>query len=204
MTNDGVSVFLLWKNSLLEIWVPLCKIDREARCQTHRRAKQKLKKIGRILRKNHLGIEQVVDMSGEESYIRKAKTVAGLTVFQAKTTKLYKSVIYRPYQATFTGSLITMSDLNKPLENANVRKIPWPSDILKSKIVLRKQFLFLNRSFLASLTVQRLYLKRSKSNIQWGSRKISGRQHYWRCSENVWRLKKLRRRVCNKDGVKPS
>lgn len=66
------------------MWVPLCKIDGVTRCQKHPRAKEKVKTTGGTLRRNHLDIGRVVNMSGKESYMRKAKTVARLTFFRLR------------------------------------------------------------------------------------------------------------------------
>ena len=52
--------------------------------KTHPGAKQELMKIGVSVRRNEKGIGQATDLTGEQSYMRSAKTAGGLTDFQTK------------------------------------------------------------------------------------------------------------------------
>ena len=88
--------------------------------KTHPGAKQELMKIGISVRRNEKGIGQAVDLAGEQSYMRSAKTAGDLTVFQTKPATVRKWVLCIPYQAKFTEALKTMANIDKTSEN--VRK----------------------------------------------------------------------------------
>ena len=103
--------------------------------KTHPGAKRELMKIEISVRRNEKGIGQAVDLAGEQSYMRSAKTVGGLTDFQTKPATVRKWVLCRPYQAKFTEALNTVANIDKTSDN--VRRYHRPSQILKSnKIVL--------------------------------------------------------------------
>ena len=102
---------------------------------THPGAKEELMRIGISVRRNEKGVGQAVDLAGEQSYMRSAKTAGGLTDFQTKEATVRKWVLCRPYQAKFTEALKSMVNLDRTSDN--VRKCLRPSQILKSnKIVL--------------------------------------------------------------------
>ena len=67
---------------------------------THPGAKEEMMKIGVSVRRNEKGVGQAIDLAGEQSYMRSAKTVGGLTSFQTRTATVRKWVL--TYQAKFT------------------------------------------------------------------------------------------------------
>ena len=94
--------------------------SRERLKKTHPGAKQELMKIGISLRKNEKGIGQAVDLAGEQSYMRCAKTAGDLTDFQTKPATVRKWVLCRPYQAKFIEALKAIANIYKTSDN--VRK----------------------------------------------------------------------------------
>ena len=102
--------------------------------KTHPGAKAELMKIGIAIRRNTIGIGQAVDLAGEQSYMRDAKTAGGITSFQTNRSTVLKWVRSRPYQAKFTESLREMANMTRTSDNQ--KKCLRPSEILKSdKIV---------------------------------------------------------------------
>ena len=166
--------------------------------ETHPGAKDELMKIGISVRRNDTGIGQAVDLAGEQSYMRSAKTVGGLTHFQTKAATVRKWVLCRPYQAKFIEALKAMTNLDKT--SVNVRKCLRPSEILKSnKIVvsiidcMKTQF---TGPFHEEFEENKLY------NL------VSGQSVKDTIAESVLKIdeagKKMLRGLRNKDGVKPS
>ena len=88
--------------------------------KSHPGAKQELMKIGISVRRNEKGIGQAVDLAGEQSYRRSAKTAVGLTDFQTKPATVRKWVLCRPYQAKFIEALKAIANIYKTSDN--VRK----------------------------------------------------------------------------------
>ena len=85
--------------------------------KTHPGAKEERMKIGIFVRRNEKGIGQAVDLAGEQSYTRSAKTAGGLTDFRTKPATVRKWVLCRPYQAKFTEALKTMANIDKTYDN---------------------------------------------------------------------------------------
>ena len=102
--------------------------------QTHPGAKEELMKIGISVRRNDNGIGQAVDLAGEQTYMRSAKTAGGITHFQSKKASVLKWVRSRPYQAMFTESLKEMTILEKTTNN--LKKCLRPSEIIKSNNIV--------------------------------------------------------------------
>ena len=102
--------------------------------QTHPGAKEELMRIGISVKRNEKGIGQAVDLAGEQSYMRSAKTAGGLTDFQTQAATVRKWVLSRPYQAKFTEALKTMANLDRTSDN--LRKSLRPSQILKSNKIV--------------------------------------------------------------------
>ena len=107
----------------------------EALDATHPGAKEELLRIGISAKRNEKGIGQAIDLAGEQSYMRSAKTAGGLTDFQTQAATVRKWVLSRPYQAKFTEALKTITNLDRTSDN--VRKCLRPSQILKSNKIVR-------------------------------------------------------------------
>ena len=103
--------------------------------QTHPGAKE-LMKIGISVRRNDNGIGQAVDLAGEQTYMRSAKTAGGITHFQSKKASVLKWVRSRSYliQARFTESLKEITNLGKTTNN--LKKCLRPSEIIKSNNIV--------------------------------------------------------------------
>ena len=97
---------------------------------THPGAKEEVAEMGLSVRRNTLGIGQAVDMAGEQSYMKNAKTAGGITQFASKETTVAKWVMNRPFQARFVESLVEISGLTRTTSSS--RKCLRPSQILKS------------------------------------------------------------------------
>ena len=98
---------------------------------THPGAKAEIEENGVSVRRNTLGIGQAVDMAGEQSYMKSAKTAGGISQFAAKESTVAKWVMNRPFQAPFAESLIEISGLSTT--SSNSQKCLRPSEILKSE-----------------------------------------------------------------------
>lgn len=85
--------------------------------QTHPGAKEELLTIGISVKRNEKGIGQAVDLAGEQSYMRSAKTAGVVTDFQTQAETVRKWVLSRPYQAKFTEALKTMANLDRTSDN---------------------------------------------------------------------------------------
>eukprot|EP00794_Sanderia_malayensis_P013273 gene13273-14641_t len=101
---------------------------------THPGAKEEVAELRLSVRRNTLGIGQAVDMAGEQSYMKNAKTSGKITQFASKETTVAKWVMNRPFQARFVESLVEISGLTKTTSSS--RKCLRPSQILKSNKVV--------------------------------------------------------------------
>ena len=68
---------------------------------THPGAKSEIEVNGLSVRRNTLGIGQAIDMTGEQSYMKSAKTAGGISQFAAKESTVAKWVLNKPFQARF-------------------------------------------------------------------------------------------------------
>jgi hypothetical protein len=139
--NDYNLRLLMWRKSL-----PLCFATNRVHYSrygtfyvqsleylesTHPGAKAEIEENGVSVRRNTLGIGQAVDMAGEQSYMKGAKTAGGISQFAAKESTVAKWVMNRPFQARFAESLIEISGLSTT--SSNSRKCLRPGEILKSE-----------------------------------------------------------------------
>jgi hypothetical protein len=113
---------------------------------THPGAKTEIEKNGLSVRRNTLGIGQAVDMAGEQSYMKNAKTAGGIRQFAAKKSTVAKWVMNRPFQARFAETLIEISGLSTT--SSSTRKCVRPSEILKSNKMVENILNALNTQFL--------------------------------------------------------
>ena len=140
-TNDYNLRLLMWRKSL-----PLCFATNRVHYSrygtfyvqslenlesTHPGAKSDIEENGLSVRRNTLGIGQAIDMAGEQSYMKSAKTVGRISQLTAKESTVAKWVLNRPFQARFAESLIEISGLSTT--SSNSRKCLHPSEILKSE-----------------------------------------------------------------------
>ena len=102
--------------------------------QTHPGAKEEMLQIGISVRRSENGVGQAIDLAGEQSYMRSAKTSGWLTDFQTKAATVRKWVLCRPYQAKFTDALKKTANLDRSSDN--VRKCLRPSQIIKSNKIV--------------------------------------------------------------------
>ena len=99
------------------------------------------------MRRNTRGIGQAVDMAGEQSYMKSAKTAGGIRQFSTNEAAVAKWVMNRPFQARFAETLMEISGLSKTTSSS--RKCLRPSEILKSEKMVKNildalQIQFLN------------------------------------------------------------
>lgn len=80
---------------------------------THPGAKEEVAEMGLSVRRNTLGVGQAVDMAGEQSYMKNAKTAEGTTQFASKETTVARWVMNCPFQAMFVESLVEISGLTR-------------------------------------------------------------------------------------------
>ena len=104
--------------------------------KTHPGAKDELEKIGISVRRNNLGIGQAVDLTGEQGYMRDAKTAGGMTPFQTSKATVLKWVRSRPFQAKFTEALRDMANIDRTADNQ--KKCLRPSEIIKSNEIVNR------------------------------------------------------------------
>ena len=156
-TNNYNLRLLIWKESL-PMWFATNKIH-YARYwtfyvkflkyleDTHPGAKEEIEEKGLSVKRNTLGIGQAVDMAGEQSYMKSAKTAGGIRQFSTNETAVAKWVMNRPFQARFAETLMEISGLSKTTSSS--RKCLRPSEILKSEKMVKNildalQIQFLN------------------------------------------------------------
>ena len=113
----------------------------------HPGAKEEIEEKGLSVRRNTLGILQAVDMAGEQSYMKSAKTAGGIRQFSTNEAAVAKWVMNRPFQTRFAETLIEISGLSKTTSSS--RKCLHPSEILKSAKMVKNildvlQIQFLN------------------------------------------------------------
>ena len=114
---------------------------------THPGAKEEIEEKGLSVRRNTLGIGQAVDMAGEQSYMKSAKTAGGIRQFSTNEAAVAKWVMNPPFQAGFAETLMEISGLSKTTSSS--RKCLRPSEILKSEKMVKNildalQIQFLN------------------------------------------------------------
>ena len=98
---------------------------------THSGAKEEIEEKGLSVRCNSLGIGQAVDMAGEQSYMKSAKTVGGMRQLSTNEAAVAKWVMNRPFQARFAETLMEICGLSKTTSSS--RKCLCRSEILKSE-----------------------------------------------------------------------
>ena len=129
---------LIWKESL-PMWFATNKIHYarygtfyvnflEYLEDTHPGAKEKIEEKGLSVRRNTLGIGQAVDMAGEQSYMKSAKTAGGIRPVSTNEAAVAKWVMNRPFQARLAETLMEISGLSKTTSSS--RKCLHPSEIL--------------------------------------------------------------------------
>ena len=97
-------------------------------------AKEELAAIGISIRRNDFGIGQAIDLAGEQTFIRGAKTAGGIKGFQTRRCTVLKWVRNRAQQTKFVEGLKEIAGVEKTTQN--FRKCLRPSEIMKSdKIV---------------------------------------------------------------------
>eukprot|EP00112_Aurelia_sp_Birch-Aquarium-sp1_P017476 Seg4056.1 transcript_id=Seg4056.1/GoldUCD/mRNA.D3Y31 product="hypothetical protein" protein_id=Seg4056.1/GoldUCD/D3Y31 len=101
---------------------------------------------GLSVRRNTLGVGQAVDLAGEQSYLKSAKTAGGITQFATKETTIAKWAINRPFQARFAETLIEISGLSNT--TTCPRKYLRPSEIIKSHKMVENIMNFLTTQFM--------------------------------------------------------
>ena len=99
------------------------------------------------MRCNTLAIGRAVDIAGEQSYMKSAKTAGGIRQFSTNEAAVAKWVMNRPFQARFAETLMEISGLSKTTSSS--RKCLRPSEILKSEKMVKNildalQIKFLN------------------------------------------------------------
>lgn len=114
---------------------------------THPGAKEELLVSGISVRRNHFGIGQAVDLAGEQTYMRNAKTAGGITQFQTRKGSVLKWILNRPFQTAFVDALKEAAGLEKT--SSNPRKCLRPSEIIKSEKIVSNLTTILTDQFLS-------------------------------------------------------
>ena len=126
---------------------------------THRGAKTEMQKFSEPVRRNNYSIGQSIDLAGEQTYTKSAKTVGGTTSFQIRQGAVLKSVLNRPFPSKLFEPLKELSGVKKT--TTNVKKCLRPSEILKyNQIVLKIQGVMKEQfvdTFDESLDIGKLY-----------------------------------------------
>ena len=99
-------------------------------------AKDEMMKIGISVRRNSNGIGQAIDLAGEQSYMRNAKTAGGIKSFQTRQCTVLKWVRNRSQQTEFVEGLKEIAGIEKTTQN--LRKCLRPSEIMKSNAIVDK------------------------------------------------------------------
>ena len=73
--------------------------------ETHPGAKQEIEKSSVSVRRNDFGIGQAVDLAGEQTFMKSAKTAGGIIEFVNSKECIAKWVLNRPYQSKFAETL---------------------------------------------------------------------------------------------------
>ena len=95
---------------------------------THPGAKEEIEKIGISVR-NDIGIGESIDLAGEQTYMRSAKTVGGVTVFAKAEETVTKWVMDRPFVSKFNEAIEDVCGFIKSATNSY--KCLCKSEILK-------------------------------------------------------------------------
>ena len=82
------------------------------------------------MRRSNMGIGEAIDLAGEQTYMRSAKTAGGITMFASSKETVSKWVMNRPYVSKFNEALEEMCGLTK--SSANSYKCLRQSEIQKS------------------------------------------------------------------------
>eukprot|EP00794_Sanderia_malayensis_P020967 gene20967-biopygen15473 len=112
---------------------------------THPGAKEEIEDVGLSVRRSKQGIGQSIDMAGEQSYMRKAKTAGGVTQFATKENTLAKWVMNRPYQTKFVESLMDIAGIRT---TTDAKKCLRPSEIIKSNKMVENVIVSLKTCFI--------------------------------------------------------
>ena len=73
--------------------------------ESHPGAKDEIEERGISVRRNDLGIGQAIDLAGEQTYMKSAKTAGGVTRFADRPETAAKWVMNRPFQSEFNEAL---------------------------------------------------------------------------------------------------
>eukprot|EP00794_Sanderia_malayensis_P002234 gene2234-2545_t len=81
-------------------------------------AREEMEMYGLSVKRNNLGIGQAVDLAGEQTFMKHAKTAGGLKQCLNSETAYEKWVLNRPMQAEYTEGLMDLSGLSRNLAAA--------------------------------------------------------------------------------------
>eukprot|EP00794_Sanderia_malayensis_P012447 gene12447-13734_t len=99
-------------------------------------AREEMEMYGLSVKRNNLGIGQAVDLAGEQTFMKHAKTAGGLKQCLNSETAYEKWVLNRPMQAEYTEGLMDLSGLSRSIMNP--RKCLRPSEIIKSEEMVKR------------------------------------------------------------------
>ena len=121
--------------------------------------KEEMMKIGISVRRNSNGIGQAIDLAGEQSYMRNAKTSGGIKSFQTRQCTVLKWVRNRAQQTRFVEELKEIAGIEKTTQN--LRKCLRPSEIIKSNSIVERFIVTMKLQFThpfhASFEKEKLY-----------------------------------------------
>ena len=84
---------------------------------THPGAKREIEEFGLSVRRNEFTIGQAVDLAGEQTFMKSAKTAGRIIKFVNSEECIAKWVLNRPYQNMFTEALQDMTNTSKLMLN---------------------------------------------------------------------------------------
>ena len=154
-TNNYNLHLLIWKKSLPMWFVTFYVKFLEYLEDTHPGAEEEIEEKGYSVKRNTLVIGQAVDMAGEQSYTKSAKTVGGIRRFSTNEAAVVKWVMNRPFQVRFAE---TSMEISGP---SSSWKCLRPSEVLKAEKIVKNildalQIQFLN-PFLQDTEKSNLY-----------------------------------------------
>ena len=98
---------------------------------SHPGARYEIVEVGLSIRRNDIGVGQAIDLAGEQTYMKNAKTAGEITKFANSPETVAKWVMNRPpYQSRYTEALGDICAMSKT--TTNPRKTLRPTEITKS------------------------------------------------------------------------
>ena len=98
------------------------------------------------VRRNSIDVGQAIDLPGEQTYMKNAKTTGGINNFAGKPETVAKWVLGRPFQTRFLEALFDIC--GRPRTMTNPRKCLRSSEIKRSNTMVEKVINVITTQFL--------------------------------------------------------